>query len=299
MKIRSGIVSELMKVRGSNFMTTQQPKVWFITGAGKGIGRAIAEAALAHGDFVAATTRNTAGLDYTKAYPEQALALQLDVSCNDEAVFTAAVAQAVAAFGRIDVLVNNAGFGSITNFEETNEETIRHIFEVNLFGLMRVTRAVLPIMRAQRGGHIFNIASAAGYCAGPVGYHTSKFAVTGFSVALAFETAPFGITVTNVAPGLFRTNFYDEGTWGTVPDKQIASYDAERWQTAFAEDAHKHQQPGDPAKLADLLLEVANAEKLPLHLPVGEDAVATLDDYCQKVQEDIVLWREKSAQTSF
>ncbi len=166
-------------------MPTQQPKVWFITGAGKGLGRAIAEAALAHGDFVAATTRNAAGLAYTTAYPKQALALQLDVSCTDEAVFTAAIQQTIAAFGRIDVLVNNAGFGSITNFGETSEETIRRTFETNLFGLMRVTRAVLPIMRTQHSGHIFNIASAAGYGAGPVCYHTSKFAVTGFSVTLA------------------------------------------------------------------------------------------------------------------
>lgn len=121
------------------------------------------------------------------------------------------------------------------------------MFEVNVFGLMRVTRAVLPVMRRQRSGHIFNIASGAGYSAGPVPYHTSKFAVTGFSTALAFEVAPFGIHVTNVAPGLFRTGFYDKGKWRTEPDLHIPDYDPFRWQTEFVREARCHQQPGIPS----------------------------------------------------
>lgn len=128
-------------------------------------------------------------------------------------MFDDAARAAVEAFGDIDVLVNNAGRGGVTFFEETDEATIRDMFEVNLFGLMRVTRAVLPAMRRQRSGRILNIASGAGYSAGPVPYHTSKFAVTGFSTSLAFEVEPFGIRATNVAPVLFRTGFYDSGVW--------------------------------------------------------------------------------------
>lgn len=280
-------------------MSVTKSKVWFVTGAGKGIGRAIVNAALLHGDCVIAATRTISDLSAPAGYEDQFLPVQLDVSCPDEDSYTQAVQKGVDAFGRIDVLVNNAGFGGITNFEETSEETIRKLFEVNLFGLMRVTRAVLPVMRSQRGGHIFNIASAAGYGAGPVPYHTSKFAVTGFSTSLAFEVEPFGIKVTNVAPGLFRTNFYDKGKWGTEPDFHISDYDACRWQTAFVADARKKEQPGDPEKLAGLLVEAAYSEHPPLHLAVGLDAPAVLDAYCDRVREDTDAWREKAENTAY
>ena len=206
---------------------------------------------------------------------------------------------AVKKFGRIDVLVNNAGYGAITNFEETREETIRRLFEVNVFGLMRVTRAVLPTMRRQRSGHIFNISSGAGYSAGPVPYHTSKFAVTGFSTSLSFEVEPFGIKVTNVAPGLFRTGFYDKGTWGTEADIHIADYDTCRWQTEFVKKAEKHEQPGDPDKLAELIIAVAASQNPPLHLAVGADAPEVIDNLCQKLKEDTDTWRDRAIKTSF
>lgn len=144
------------------------------------MGRAITETALKNGDSVAAITRKDNDLDLSEQYGNRFLHLTLDISNTDEKLFENAVKKAVKCFGKIDVLVNNAGHGRITNFEETNEKNIREIFELNVFGLMRMTRAVLPIMRKQRSGHIFNIASAAGYCAGPVAYHTSKYAVTGF-----------------------------------------------------------------------------------------------------------------------
>ncbi len=274
-------------------------KVWFITGSGKGIGRAVAIAALKAGDRVVATTRKENGFTAPEEYSEKVLNIQLDVSDPDEKIYEEAVRAAVEKFGKIDVLVNNAGYGAITCFEETSEETIRKLFEVNLFGMMRVTRAVLPVMRKQRCGHILNIASGAGYSAGPVPYHTSKFAVTGFSTSLAFEVEPFGICVTNVAPGLFRTGFYDKGTWGTKTDIHIDDYDAFRWQTAFAEEADKHEQPGDPDKLAALLVEVVYSNDPPLHLPVGEDAPAVLDALCEKLKSDTDAWRERSVNTSF
>lgn len=274
-------------------------KVWLITGATKGIGKAITLAALKAGDCVVGTSRGTNGISVPSEYSDRLLNVQLDISRSDSEVYQDMVNAAITRFGRIDVLVNNAGYGAITNFEETSEEAIHDLFEVNLFGTMRVTRAVLPIMRRQHSGHILNISSGAGYSAGPVPYHTSKFAVTGFSTSLAFEVEPFGIHVTNVAPGLFRTNFYDEHTWGTQPDNHITDYDAFRWQTAFIDDARKHEQPGDPSKLASLLIEVVNADNPPLHLPVGEDAPAVLDALCEKLQADMKLWRDKSIRTSF
>lgn len=123
--------------------------------------------------------------------------------------------------------------------------------------------------------------------------------MTGFSVSLAFEVEPFGIRVTNVAPGLFRTGFYDKGTWGTKPDVHLADYDAYRWQTAFIEAAGKHEQPGDPDKLAALLLEVVYSDNPPLHLPAGEDAPAVLDALCEKLKTDTDAWRDKAVKTSF
>lgn len=280
-------------------MEDEKAKVWFVTGAAKGIGRAIIETVLKQGDQVIATARNTEEMGNFAEYADQILVLRLDVSVPDETVYKQAVESGIERFGRIDVLVNNAGVGGVTFFEETSEETIRRMFEVNLFGLMRMTRAVLPVMRKQKSGHIFNIASGAGYSAGPVPYHTSKFAVTGFSVSLAFEAAPFGIKVTNVAPGLFRTNFYDKGKWRTDPDCHISDYDSCRWQTGFVADAQKNEQPGDPYKLAELLYEAACCQDPPLHLAVGEDAPAVLDAYCEQVKADTDKWRERAVQTHF
>ena len=176
-------------------------KVWFITGAGKGIGNAIAMAALDAGDCVIATTRKANGFLIPDKYKSSTLSLELDVSDADENIYYSVVEKSIKQFGRIDILVNNAGYGCITNFEETSEKNIKNMFEVNVFGMMRVTRAVLPIMRKQQNGHIFNISSGAGYSAGPVPYHTSKFAVTGFSTSLAFEVEPFGIKVISQAVG--------------------------------------------------------------------------------------------------
>lgn len=274
-------------------------KVWFITGAGKGIGNAIAMAALDAGDCVIATTRKANGFLIPDKYKSSTLSLQLDVSDADENIYYSVVEKSIKQFGRIDILVNNAGYGCITNFEETSEKNIKNMFEVNVFGMMRVTRAVLPIMRKQRNGHIFNISSGAGYSAGPVPYHTSKFAVTGFSTSLAFEVEPFGIKVTNVAPGLFRTGFYNKSTWKTVPDIHIDDYDCNRWQTAFIENANKHEQPGDPDKLAKLIIEVSSSENPPLHLPVGADTPEVIDALCAKLKKDTDTWRSKASETVF
>lgn len=136
--------------------------------------------------------------------------LNLDVANDSQESITEFIKTIIDKYGRIDVLVNNAGHGMITNFEETSEENIRELFETNLFGMMRVTRTLLPYMRENKNGHIFNVSSAASYSQGPVGYHTSKFAVRGFSTSLSFEVAHFNIKVTDVAPVLFRTSFYEK-----------------------------------------------------------------------------------------
>ena len=217
-------------------------------------------------------------------YEERVYNPVLDVSVPDSTPYEAAAAETVARFGRIDVLVNSAGYGANTNFEETGEETIRRMLEVNLFGLMRMTRAVLPVMRRQRSGQIFNIASGTGYCGGPVPYHTSKFAVTGFSASLAFEVQPFGIHVTNVAPGLFRTGFYDKGTWTITPDRHIEDYDICRWQDEFVT---KNNPQADPNELARVILDVAGTKEPPLHLPIGEDASDVLRTYARKLEAEV------------
>ncbi len=274
-------------------------RVWFITGAAKGIGYAIAKAALKSGDYVAAATRKENDFLIPSGYEKEALHLVLDVSNPDASAYTAAVEQVIQYFGRIDILVNNAGYARITYFEETSDESLKEIFEVNFFGLMRVTRAVLPIMRRQRFGHIFNIASSAGYSHGPVPYHSSKFAVTGFSTALAFETAPFGIKVTNVIPGFVRTSFYDKGAMKDKADCPIADYNRFRWQNSFVKKNRRHEQDGDPDKVAEVIIEASNAAAPPLHLPVTADAVEALERWQKSIGECVDAWRDKANQTSF
>lgn len=283
-------------------MTTEGPcaseRVWLITGAAKGLGRALAEEALARGAKVAAITRRDGDLDLSGQYGGRFLHLKHDVAAADERACDRMATTVAEHFGRIDVLVNNAGHGRITNFEETNEASVRELFELNFFGLMRVTRAVLPFMRRQRKGHIVNVASAAGYGAGPAIYHSSKFAVTGLSTCLAFELEPFGITVTNVAPGLFRTSFYDDGALCVEPDIPIADYDAFRWQDGFMRE-NGTDQPGDPEQLARLVCDVTESDAPPLHLPVGLDAVETIEAQIAKMQSDVDAWRYRTTCTDF
>ena len=151
----------------------------------------------------------------------------------------------------------------------------------------------------QCSGHIFNISSTASYAPGPVIYHSSKFAVAGFSVALAFEVEPFGIRVTNVAPGMFRTSFYSAGKWGTDADMHVNDYDSCRWQPGLVEENQKMQQPGDPDKLAQVIIKASECENPPLHLAIGKDAPAVLDSYIEKIKADNDAWRETAIKTSF
>ena len=272
-------------------------KVWFITGANRGLGAGIGRAALEAGHCVVAAARNPAGIaDVLGDKSGRVLPVALDVT--DPKAVEAAVARAVEVFGHIDVLVNNAGYGHLGAFEETSPEDIERQFATNVFGLMKVTRTVLPLMRGLRQGHIFNISSMMGYKGAAFAslYSSSKFAVAGFSESLAEELAAFGIRVTLVEPGAFRTDFID-----AVPRHEetltIADYTAKR--AAFAEvmQALNHQQVGDPVKLGKALLVLAAAESPPTRFPVGADAVAWMEVKDALVQTEVKRWRELALDT--
>lgn len=245
-------------------------RVWFITGASRGIGAEIARAALAAGERVVATGRSRGAVQAALGNPgDKGLCLALDVTRPQEVA--AAVREAVAAFGRIDVLVNNAGYGHLGVFEEIAEADIAAQFDTNVFGLMRVTREVLPVMRRQAAGRIFNLSSVGGVVgfASAAVYCATKFAVEGFGASLAPEVAGFGIQVTSVEPGFTRTDFLTEHSvrYGTTPIEDYARLDARH---AFGQ--YDGKQPGDPKRLAAAILEVSRRAQQPLRLPTGSDA---------------------------
>jgi NAD(P)-dependent dehydrogenase (short-subunit alcohol dehydrogenase family) len=248
-------------------------KVWFVTGAGSGIGAGVAKAALKAGHQVVATGRNLDKLRaaYDEAADENLAFVQLDVA--DVAQTQAAIDAAVARFGRIDVLVNNAGYSILGKFEEMTNADLERQFATNFYGVAHLMRAALPVMRKQRAGHIFNISSVAGvvgmkHCSA---YGASKFAVEGLSLAVADEVAPFGIKVTVVEPGFFRTDFLAPGNvrWAGNP---IDDYADQGDPKASLE--HHGSQPGDPLRLGEALVELADIEVPPRLFVAGSDALS-------------------------
>ncbi|MPZ10178.1 MAG: SDR family NAD(P)-dependent oxidoreductase [Kiloniellaceae bacterium] len=278
-------------------MAAKDPKIWFVTGAARGIGLEIARAALVAGDSVVATGRSRERLEAVYApYGEHVLAVELDVA--EEAQAEAAVAAALARFGRIDVLVNNAGYGQLGLFEENGADEIERQFATNVFGTFHVTRAVLPVMRRQRSGHIFNLSSmggALGFMGASV-YCATKFAVEGFSESLAPEVEPFGIGVTIVEPGFFRTDFLD-GSSVRYGDRAVADYAALSAEAKSTYASHNHRQAGDPAKLGAALVELAAAEEPPLRYAAGSDAVDAILGSLVERQSEIERWRALSVTT--
>lgn len=272
-------------------------KVWFITGAGRGIGAEIARAALAAGDRVVATGRKLDQLvDTYSAYGERVLCLALDVAREQDAVSAAEVA--VARFGRIDMLVNNAGYGQLGLFEEVSSADVERQFHTNVFGLMHVTRAVLPQMRKQRSGHIFNLASIGGFMGFEASsiYCAAKFAVEGFSESLALEVARFGIAVTVVEPGFFRTDFLDASSvrYGAT---KISDYDSSPEAPRADYESYNHQQPGDPVKLGKVIVQVAAMSEPPLHFLAGSDAVSYANAAIERRRAEVDAQAELSATT--
>ncbi|MCD2514984.1 SDR family NAD(P)-dependent oxidoreductase [Massilia sp. G4R7] len=249
-------------------------KVWFITGANRGIGASIAQAAIASGDQVVAAGRSLAQLKeaFANVDPAQVELVALDVA--QEAQAPAAIQAAVDRFGRIDVLVNNAAYGLLGNFEELSTEEIAQQFGVNVFGVMHVLRAALPVLRRQRSGHVINISSIAGRTGfdGAAVYCATKYAIEGLSSSLALELGKFGIHVTTVEPGFFRTDFLDQSSvrYGS---KVIEDY-AAHGTVAGAYGAYHGKQLGDPVKLGDVVIQLATMANPPQHFLAGSDALA-------------------------
>lgn len=273
-------------------------RTWFITGASRGFGSLIAERALRAGDAVIATARSPQDITDRLGEQPNLLAVRLDVTREDEA--HQAVAEGIKRFGRIDVLINNAGFGVLGAVEETSASETERLFATNVFGLLNVTRAVLPHMRAQRSGRVINISSIGGYQAymGWGVYGSTKFAVEGITEALHQELAPLGIQATVVEPGFFRTDFLDEQSL-IKTRLELADYDETVGKMrAFAEAAN-HAQPGDPLKLAEAMLALVNAPNPPLRLALGSDTVARIEAKNRLVAQELAEWNELALSTDF
>jgi len=272
-------------------------QVWFITGSSRGIGRALAEAVLAAGHRLVATARNPKQLsDLVDRYGDRARAVALDVT--DERAALAAVQSAVDAFSRIDVLVNNAGYGDLASIEDTSLKDFRAQIETNLFGVVNVTKAALPVMRRQGAGHILQFSSVGGRI-GPVGrgaYAAAKWGVEGFSEVLSKEVGPLGIKVTIVEPGGFRTDFAGSST--SIPPDNPA-YAGTVGAVARFQREYNGVQPGDPAKAAAALLHVATLAEPPLRLPLGSDAARAVEEAERVRAEADKKWRQLSESTDF
>ena len=262
-------------------------KVWFITGAGSGIGTGVAKAALRAGDRVVATGRNLEKVRhaYTDVAQENIAFVQLDVA--DEAQAKVAVEEAMKRFGRIDVLVNNAGYSLLGNFEQMTTAEIQQQFAPNFYGVVHLMHAVLPVMRRQRSGHILNISSVAGvvglkHCAA---YAATKFAVEGLSLSVATEVEKFGIKITVVEPGFFRTNLLDAHNVRWV-SKTIEDYAPEGSAEAMWS-KYSGTQPNDPAKLGDALVKIAAMQNPPKVFAAGSDALNTITPAIEERLQDM------------
>ena len=269
-------------------------KVWLVTGAGRGMGLDIANAALAAGHAVVATARNPGTVTAAVAEDDDVLAVKLDVT--DPADAEAAVKAAVDRFGRIDVLVNNAGNFNAGFFEELSPEEFRAQIETTLFGPVNVTRAVLPVMRGQRSGLLVTISSTAGivgqeFC---TAYAAAKFGVEGWMESLTPELAPFGIRTMLVEPGFFRTELLTpEST--KYAESSIEDYAERTKQTVTAWKSMNGQQGGDPAKLAKALVQLASQEEPPLRFAAGADAIATVEQKARNLLAQVDAYRELSS----
>jgi NAD(P)-dependent dehydrogenase (short-subunit alcohol dehydrogenase family) len=274
------------------------PRVWFVTGASSGFGRAISEAALDRGDRLVATGRTLDTVQgLADAQPDRALALRLDVTDPDAA--RAVVDGAIAHFGRVDVVVNNAGYGHVGAVEELSDEELRRQLDVNLFGVINVTRAALPHMRRQRSGHLVQMSSLNGIegLGGGGYYAASKFAIEGLSESLADEVAHLGIKVTIVEPGPHRTRFLnDESAKSSEPMDDYADSVGQTRQVLGELDGN---QPGDPVRAAHAILQIVDADDPPRRLPLGQMALDNIRTKLSAQLEELDAWAELSATSDF
>jgi NAD(P)-dependent dehydrogenase (short-subunit alcohol dehydrogenase family) len=275
-------------------------KVWFVTGASKGLGLCLVKKLLENGYHVAATTRNTQSLlKEVRGVSENFL--PLEVSLTDNSNVKTAIEKSIEHFGKIDVVVNNAGYGQTGTLEELTDEEARENFGVNVFGALNIIRNAIPYLRKQKSGNIFNIASAGGILGSFAGwgiYCSTKFAMAGFTEALAEEVKEFGIKVTVVYPGYFKTDFLAKGSIRT-PKHPIPDYEIARQ----SEQAHLENingnQPNDPDKAADVLIAVSKEENPPVHLLLGNDAFGLLQSKINIITQDVEKWKSYTLSTGF
>ncbi len=273
------------------------PRTWLVTGSSRGFGRALCEAILDSGDNLLATARDPeqlAGLG--EGRPGGLATAPLDVTCEEDA--SAAVAEAIARFGALDVLVNNAGYGDIGSVEDTSLHSFRRQIATNLFGTIIMTKAVIPHMRTRRSGHIVQFSSVGGRLGAPgrAAYSAAKWGVEGFSEVLAQEMKLVGVRVTIVEPGGFRTDFAGSST---TLEAGRAEYDAVVGNAARMQAAYHGKQPGDPRRGAQAILEVVRADAPPLRLPLGSDAIGAIERSDRARLEELERWRTLSTSTDF
>lgn len=272
------------------------PKTWFITGASKGLGLALAQQVLALGDCVAATSRNLGEL---QAASERFLPLQVDLM--NESSVASAIASAVEVFGSLDVVVNCAGYGQQGTFEALSDSELRRNFDVNLFAPLNVLRHALPTLRAQRSGHVINISSIVGFDGGYAGwgsYVASKFALGGVTEALAAEVRELGIKATVVYPGPVRTGFLSNASLA-VAERRIDDYTAAQASLDLHRNTLDGQQAGDPDQIALAIIQAANVSEPPLHLFMGRIAVELAQQKIAQVQQDLNQWKTTALATDF
>ena len=273
-------------------------KVWFITGTSSGFGKALAEEVLTKGDKVVATARKPEVLqDLIEKYPETARAVKLDVTNLED--IKNSIREAIREFGRIDVLVNNAGYGLVGAIEEANIEQVKQQFDTNVFGAVNVIREALPVLRQQKSGYIVNISSLVGFSAFPsFGYYSAtKFALEGLSEALAAEVAPHGIKTMIVEPGAFNTGYSSRAmSYGDnlLPEVYPST---EEMTAAFSQ--LDSTATGDPGKAVKIIIEAVESENPPFRLPIGLDAFEAIEAKLERVKEEIAVWRERATQTNF
>ena len=272
------------------------PKHWFVTGSASGLGRSIAEAVLASGDSLVATAREPKRLgDLLEKYGERVRTLALDVT-NQEAC-KKTVEKAVEAFGSLDVVVNNAGYGDIAPFEQMGPERFKAVIDTNFYGVVYVTRAAVPIMRKQKSGCILQISSVGGRVTRPgsTPYHAAKWAVGGFTESLAKEVAPFGVKVCALEPGGMRTNWGNRANQNTP--QLLPDYEPSVGAAVSALKSYWGHEVSDPAKVAQVILRLASSEHLPFHLLLGSDAVRNAQEAEATRNREADHWREVSLST--
>jgi len=274
------------------------PKVWLITGSGNGLGRDIAGAALAAGDSVVAGARRTEELAPLVAqYGERLKPVTLEV--RDEAAAKAAVQMAVDTFGRLDVLVNNAGYGQFAPFEQMSAEDFQAVVDTCFYGVVYTTRAAIPVMRKQKSGYIFQVSSVGGRLAiaGNTPYHAAKWAVGGFSDALATEVAPFGVKICTLEPGGIRTNWARRARQNAP--ELLPEYEATVGQILKILRSHEVRSEGDPRKIAAVVVQLANSEDVPVRLILGVDAEKRVQQAEAARASEAAKWHHLTVSTVF